>query len=120
MVGLDRIRHDFPWRSAGFGSFVRYEGFVEAWKKTWNEEHSDEQAGDEAEVVHVGEEQEDDECGDDDEGGAVVDADDAAVAAVIGRDPVDPCLVGHEESDGEPHQPLHTERDQHNCQHARH
>ena len=62
----------------------------------------------------------DDECDDDDQGGAVVDADDAAVAAIVRRDPIDPCLVGDKESDSELHQPLHTERDQHDGQHDRH
>ena len=56
--------------------------------------------------LHIGEEEKNDERDDDDERDAVVDADDAAVAAVVGHDPRDPCAVGHCESDRELHQPL--------------
>ena len=67
------------------------QGFVEPVEKDLDDKHPDEQAGDEAQPLHIGKEEKDDQRDDDDERGGVVDADDAAVSAVIGRDPVDPC-----------------------------
>jgi hypothetical protein len=85
---------------------------AEAVKEGLDEEHSDDEARDEAKFVDAGDEQKHDERDDQDKGDAVINADDAAVATIVGGDPVDASLIGHKESDGELHKPLHTEADQ--------
>jgi hypothetical protein len=80
---------------------VRGQGFAEAVEEDLDDQHPDDQAGDEAQVLHLGEEQQNHQHRHDDQGDAVVDADDTAVPAVVGRDAVDPSFVRHEEPDGE-------------------
>ena len=96
-----------------------WERFVEAMKEDLNQEHSHDESGDEAQSVDVGDEQQGDDH-DDGEGNAVVGADEPAVAAVVGRNSVDACAGGHEESDGELDEPLQTARDQQDCRRDRH
>jgi hypothetical protein len=92
-VGLNRVGHEFPWCSWRFGGLIWGKWVAEAVEEDLDDEHPADQAGDEAQFVHTGAELNRDKGHDDHQGDRVVDADDAAVAPVVGGDPAYPGLV---------------------------